>query len=110
MSRHARRDFFKQLAAAGLGTTAWPALAQAQQPDASRGPDLVVINGVVYTIEEQKPKAEAFAVKDGRFVAVGGNAEIKALATSKTKVIDAAGMTVTPGFIDAHTHPAYSGI
>lgn len=112
MGTQARRDFLKRsaLAAAGLGSGAWPALSHAQQPDNIRGPDLIVVNGVVYTIDEQKPKAEAFAVNDGRFVAVGGNAEIKALATSKTKVIDAAGMTVTPGFIDAHTHPAYSGI
>jgi predicted amidohydrolase YtcJ len=113
MSQKARRGFLKHsaLAAAGLGIGSWPLNAEQAAPaDASRGPDLVVLNGVIYTVDNAKPKAEAFAVHHGRFVAVGSNAEIKALATSKSKVIDAGGMTVLPGFIDAHTHPAYSGI
>lgn len=104
-----RRDFLKQsaLAAAGLGTVAGPALAQSPP---SRGPDLILTNGVVYTVDDQQPKAQAFAVWQGRFAAVGSNDDIKKLATSRTKVIDAAGMTVVPGFIDAHTHPASEGI
>src|SRR5262249_35233504 len=48
-------------------------------------------------------------VRHGRFYAVGSSAEIRKLVTKQTKVIDAAGMTVVPGFIDAHTHPAASG-
>src|SRR3970040_790743 len=51
-------------------------------------------------------RAEAFAVKHGRFLAVGGNADIRNLVQRGTQVIDAAGMTVTPGFIDAHCHPS----
>ena len=46
-----------------------------------------------YTIDPALPRAEAFAVKDGRFLAVGSNADIRNLATARTRVIDAAGMT-----------------
>ncbi|NIU79995.1 MAG: amidohydrolase family protein, partial [Gammaproteobacteria bacterium] len=49
-------------------------------------------------------------MKDGRFVAVGSNADVQNLVSAGTEVIDAAGMTVTPGFIDAHSHPAGAGV
>ena len=50
------------------------------------------------------PRAEAFAVQHGRFTAVGTNADVRALAGASTRIVDAAGMTVTPGFIDTHSH------
>ncbi len=83
----------------------------AQAPPAAQGgggiePDLAVVNGRVYTMDEAQPRAEAFAVKDGRFVAVGTTSEIRNLITRRTTVVDAAMMTVTPGFIDAHCHPS----
>ena len=83
--------------------------ASAQQlppPPAGAEPDLIVVNGVVYTSDPAQPRAEAFAVKDGRFVAVGSTADIRNLATRRTQVLDAQRMTVTPGFIDAHCHPS----
>ena len=52
----------------------------------------------------------AFAVKDGRFIAVGTSRDIRNLVADGTDVIDAGGMTVTPGFIDAHMHPASGGV
>lgn len=66
--------------------------------------DLIVVNARVYTVDPAMPRAEAFAVKDGRFVAVGSSADVRNLATSRTRVIDAAGAAVTPGFIDCHCH------
>ncbi len=69
-------------------------------------PDLVVLNANVITVDETRPRAEALAVLDGKFVAVGMEAEIEALVGEGTRVIDAAGRTVTPGFIDAHMHPS----
>jgi predicted amidohydrolase YtcJ len=66
--------------------------------------DLIVINGDIYTVDPSVPKAEAFAVEGGKFTAVGTTAEIQALADADTKVIDARGHTVTPGFIDGHSH------
>ncbi|GAA5047892.1 amidohydrolase [Erythrobacter westpacificensis] len=68
------------------------------------GPDLIVVNGDVYTVDEEYPRAEAFAVEDGKFTAIGTNEEIRALADSDTQVITADGKTVTPGFIDSHAH------
>ena len=67
--------------------------------------DLIVINGRVLTQDAARPRAEAFAIKDGRFLAVGSNADIRNLQSARTQVIDAATMTVLPGFIDAHCHP-----
>ena len=84
------------------------ALAPTEQPPPtpSAEPDLIVVNGKVSTSDTALPRAEAFAVKNGRFVAVGSNADVRNLATRRTQVIDAQQMTVTPGFIDSHCHPS----
>ncbi|MGH7677386.1 MAG: amidohydrolase family protein, partial [Gemmatimonadaceae bacterium] len=74
-------------------------------PVAPEAPDLIVVNGRVLTMDPALPRAEAFAVTYNRFVAVGSNSDIRNLATRTTPVIDAAGMTVVPGFIDCHCHP-----
>jgi predicted amidohydrolase YtcJ len=66
--------------------------------------DLIVFNGKIYTVDSRMPKAEAFAVKAGRFVAVGSTAEIKSLASKGTQTFDAGQMTIVPGFIDCHNH------
>ena len=65
--------------------------------------DLIVHNGVVYTVDSGFRMAEAFAVKDGKFVAVGSNAEILDKYVSD-KIIDAKGKAIYPGFFDAHCH------
>lgn len=88
---------FLFLKAAALATTMFTASAIA-------APDLVVVNGDVYTVDAEYPRAEAFAVEDGKFLAIGTNKEIRALADANTKIVDANGRTVTPGFIDAHAH------
>jgi len=67
--------------------------------------DVAFINGKFWTVDPAQPEAEAVAVKDGVFVAVGSNDQIKALADAGTKLIDLQGQRVVPGFIDAHTHP-----
>ena len=65
--------------------------------------DLIVVNANVYTVDKNFAKAEAFAIKDGKIIAVGTSKEIqKKYATLKT--IDAKGKTIVPGFIDAHCH------
>ncbi|WP_151766009.1 amidohydrolase [Acinetobacter colistiniresistens] len=72
----------------------------AQMPQA----DVIVINADIRTSNPAKPTAQAFAVKDGKFLAVGNNVFIQNLATSKTQIVDAQGKTVLPGLTDAHTH------
>jgi predicted amidohydrolase YtcJ len=69
-------------------------------------PDLIVVNARVYTSDPAQPRADAFAVANGRFAAVGRTDDIRNLASARTRVIDAGQMTVTPGFIDAHCHPS----
>ena len=68
--------------------------------------DLVVVAANIITVDGANPRAQALAVKNGKFVAVGGEAEVRALIGPDTRVIDAVGRTITPGFIDAHMHPS----
>ena len=65
---------------------------------------LIVTNAVVYTVDKQRPKAEAVAVIGDRIVAVGSRAEIELWRGPQTKVIDADGKLLLPGFNDAHVH------
>jgi predicted amidohydrolase YtcJ len=67
-------------------------------------PDLIILNASIRTMDASLPVAEAVAVLGNRFVAAGSSAEIKALAGSKTRIIDARGKSVLPGFNDAHVH------
>lgn len=83
-----------------------PALPGMAQKGGGVDADIIVVNGRVLTSDAARPRAEAFAIREGRFLAVGSNADIRNLASSRTKIIDAARMTVTPGFIDAHNHPS----
>ena len=75
-----------------------------QPPIPAGGADLIVVNADAYTSNPDAPRAQAFAVKDGRFIAIGSSQDIAAMAGPATEVIDAAGRTVTPGFIDGHIH------
>jgi predicted amidohydrolase YtcJ len=67
--------------------------------------DTIIIGGKVLTQDEDQPLVEAVAIRGRHILATGSNSEIEGLAGSGTEVIDARGMTVTPGFIDAHCHP-----
>ena len=71
--------------------------------------DLIVINGRVLTMEPSRPRAEALALASGRILALGGRAEIEALAGPATQVIDAGGRTVLPGFVESHLHLGIGG-
>jgi predicted amidohydrolase YtcJ len=75
----------------------------------SQRPDLVLYNGHIITIDATQPKAEALAIAGDRFLAVGSNVDIRALARRGTTRVDLAGRTVVPGFIDAHSHPSGAG-
>ena len=66
--------------------------------------DLVFRGGSVWTGDPAAPAATAVAVKDGRILAVGGDAEVSDLVGKATRVVELGGRTLTPGIIDAHTH------
>jgi predicted amidohydrolase YtcJ len=101
---YSRRGFIGMTAtgAAGMAGARW-ARAAAAFVDA-RDADLVVFNAKVYTVDARMPKVEAFAVRDGKFIAAGSSDHIKGLVGKKTQTIDAQQMTVVPGFIDCHNH------
>ena len=71
--------------------------------------DLVIVNATIRTLDKTKPLSEAVAVTKNRISAVGTNEQIRALAGADTKVIDAEGRLVLPGFNDAHVHFAAMG-
>ncbi|MEO8380897.1 MAG: amidohydrolase family protein [Acidobacteriota bacterium] len=71
----------------------------------SAEPSIIVVNGKVFTGDRARPFAEAVAIEGNKVSAVGTDREIKALAREKTRVIDAQGRLVIPGFNDAHLHP-----
>ncbi|HEV1993720.1 MAG TPA: amidohydrolase, partial [Candidatus Acidoferrum sp.] len=100
MSHPSRREFLGYTG--GLG-------AFALMPTERVTPELILYNGNFITIDTRQPRAQAVAISGGRFLAVGSNDDVRALATALTKSVDLGGKTVTPGFIDAHTHPAESG-
>jgi predicted amidohydrolase YtcJ len=114
--RNFTRGEFLSLGAllAGAASLTKVPFARAAAPPSGPGPqrgagieaDLAVVNARVITVDDALPRAEAFAVKHGRFLAVGSNSDIRNITTSRTSLIDAAGMTVVPGFIDTHCHPS----
>src|ERR1700730_3852177 len=101
--RSSRREFMN-LTGAGIPALVggvWPGAAAA---DEGRDAVLVVFNAKVYTVDSRAPKVEAFAVKAGRFVAVGNTAEMKALIGKGTHTVDTQQMAGVPGSIDCHNH------
>jgi hypothetical protein len=66
--------------------------------------DTIIINGVITTMNDAQPEAEALAIKDGIIIKIGTNLEIETLKNEQTKVIDAKNQFVMPGFIDGHAH------
>jgi predicted amidohydrolase YtcJ len=72
--------------------------------EAQGAADLVLTNGRIYTVNNARPLVTALAVRGGRVLFVGSDAEAKVLAAPTTRVIDLHGATVIPGIIDAHAH------
>ncbi len=82
------------------------ASATAQQ---STSADLVLLHGLVWTVDRAHPQAEALAIHGSRIIAVGSDAEISKWVGPATRTIDAHGKSVVPGFIDAHVHFSIGG-
>ena len=88
------------MTALALLATAQPAVGAPQASEA----DAVYKNGFVYTADGPRSRAQAFAVRDGKFLTVGSNDDMKAITGKDTKVIDLKGRMVMPGLIDTHIH------
>ncbi len=100
-NRTTRRDL---LALTGASLAAPALLAQKQENFTAAGPELVVINARVVTVDPGQPRAEAFAIKNGRFLAVGSSVDVRNLIRQGTPTWDAQGAAIVPGFIDTHNH------
>ncbi|HEX3119265.1 MAG TPA: amidohydrolase family protein, partial [Candidatus Acidoferrum sp.] len=73
--------------------------------------EVVLLNGKILTVDPHNSVVEAAAIGfDGRFMAIGSNAEVRGWMDAHTKVIDLHGRTATPGLIDSHGHYADGGI
>ena len=68
--------------------------------------DMVLTNGMIYTVNDKNPFAEAVAVKDGKIMEVGSAKDIEGCIGQRTRVVDLGGAFAMPGFIDDHIHPA----
>ena len=73
-------------------------------------PELILCNGRITTLDRTNPVATAVAIANGRFIAVGSDAEVMQLAGSATRVIDLNGHPMLPGLIDNHTHVIRGGL
>ena len=86
------------------------ALAFAMTSAAPRPADLVLLSAKIWTGDADLPEAQALAARGGRIVAVGSDAEIARWRGPATRVIEAGGKRVVPGFIDSHTHMTMGGL
>ena len=66
--------------------------------------DMVIFGGKIYTVNDQEPEVEAVAIKEGKIVAAGDEAEVSKRIGKKTQVINLEGKTMIPGFIEGHAH------
>jgi predicted amidohydrolase YtcJ len=109
-SSNTKRQIAMVAAGAILATIALAGGSSAQAPAAMAATaDLVLVGGTVYTVDAAMPWAEAIAVAGDRILAVGSDAEIRAMAGPNTRVIELNGAFVSPGFNDGHVHVAGTG-
>jgi predicted amidohydrolase YtcJ len=98
---------WRGLAATAAGVTLACAPLPSRQDDFA---DIVFRGGAVYTVDADRPWANAVAVRDGRIAAVGADAEVARWVGAGTRVVDLDGRMLLPGFHDAHLHPVTSGL
>ncbi len=107
-SRFSRRDFLAIGAATGMSYAIQGRHASASRADEPA--DLILRNGKFATMERARPFAEAAAVREGKFSAVGSEADVLRQKGPQTRLVDVKGKTVIPGLNDSHTHPIRGGL
>ena len=85
-------------------------LTACRAADPTTTADAIYHGGTIITVNDSAPSAEALAVKNGLIVAVGAKADILKLQGDSTTVVDLAGKTLIPGFVDAHSHFSVIGL
>lgn len=95
------KNFVPRLLAAAVAFASMEAMA---------GADMVLFNGKVFTADKARPMVQAIAVENGKVLAVGSDAEIKALADASTQRVDLGGKALMPGLIDTHSHAIFGGL
>ncbi len=93
--------------AAGAAALSHPLIAHAQKVQMT---DLIIINAEVSTLDRGNPAASAVAIRDGKFLAVGAEADVRAVAEPGATVIDAGSRRLIPGLIDSHIHVIRGGL
>lgn len=107
--RFARPGPVKKTACLALLATAFM-MAAATGKNRPTDITLAIVNGVVWTADSTKPSAEAIAISGDRIIAVGSSSEIRRLLSPQTRLVDARGEMVAPGFIDSHVHFLAGGL
>lgn len=101
-------------AAAGVSALAFAAprflAGETRRSRAAAAGVTVYRGGTIRTMNESRPLAEAIAVSGGRILAAGSEAEVKARTGSEVRIVDLAGRTMLPGFIDCHGHIAMTAL
>ncbi|WP_103871778.1 amidohydrolase [Bosea lathyri] len=105
-----RRAVLGGLALPGLASSALAAGLNSTTGDKPMTADLIFHSGLITTLDRSNPTASAVAIKDGRFLAVGGEAEVMAHAGPDTKLVDLKGKRALPGLIDNHLHIIRGGL
>ncbi|KNX80685.1 amidohydrolase [Pseudomonas sp. 250J] len=110
-----RRKFLATSTVLGAAGALWSALPFTSSAHAaiSGDPmtaDLILFNGRLHTVDREKPQASAVAIKDGKFIAVGSDAEAMAHKGASTQIIDLKQRTVIPGLNDSHLHLIRGGL
>jgi predicted amidohydrolase YtcJ len=107
MTELSRRKFLGASAALPLGI-GFSTSANAQDGTLSGSASMIVTGANILTMNWDQPVVEAIAIRGDRILAVGTDEEILHFANAGTTRIDGRGLTVTPGFIDAHSHPLFA--
>ena len=105
----------KRLACAAACRLSWAAallgaLAACGGPSGAPAPETLFVNGVVWTADPARPRAEAALVRGGEIAYVGGSGQAAERAGENAAEIDLAGRMLLPGFVESHSHPAVAGL